>query len=129
MTNEEMNTFIAEKVHGRHKERIEFGVGKRWIWLDASGEKQISVRSYSPATNVAQAVEALRAWLNKFDDEHELDGAFWNLSWGVEDENVMVEIHIAESYRSERYYQAEAATESRAICDALVKAVSDDLAR
>jgi len=73
MTNEEMNTFIAEKVHGWHRERIEFGVGKRWIWFDASGEKQISVRSYSPATNVAQAVEAVPLARQLLAEMHDLN--------------------------------------------------------
>ena len=121
MTNGEMNTFIAEKVHGWHKERIEFGVGKRWIWFDASGEKQISVRSYSPATNVAQAIEAAKVWRGQ-------DAA--SRSWVVRSPCDGIEaFYVATLGILTTAKCAGAETPALAICDALVKAVSDDLAR
>ena len=61
MDNNEMNRIVAEKVMGWEQKPFA-SPHMVEIWVDNRGRNRIGIASYSPATNVAQAFEALQAW-------------------------------------------------------------------
>ena len=120
MDNKEMNRIVAEKVHGWHRQPW-----NAWnkdakplygFWADEKDTFQESLEGYSPATNIAQAFEAIEAWRDK-------TGRHWDISspvFGGDEKFYCAIYHLADG---EDWARAD--TPAQAITEALVKAVSD----
>ena len=126
MNDEEMNRIIAEKVMGFHWV-ADYGTGHyspTGAWLDSSGGVQYWTEVWEPTENVAQAIEAVEGWRGN------IKGRFWKLESpfhhpdGDIDKEFQVFIHWDDDY----YHSLDALgeTPALAICNALVKAVSDE---
>ena len=125
MTNEEMSRIIAEKVMG-WKFHWGYTEDEPSEWRDIAGEFQRDESSWDPPGNITQAIKAIE----KFCDDREPAG--WYLRRPLFAESRLPgHWHVAliwdwESRPEDWCHEFFNNDPALAICDALVKAVSDD---
>jgi len=124
MTNEEMNRIMAEKVYGWHWEDIRGMKGFR-AWLDSSNTMQYWAEMWDPAENIAQA-DAVMLALCQAQALTLTERTYWQWEGESPRRTWFFDVLLVKDYHHIASSDGPVAQKARIICEAIVKAVSDD---